>query len=654
MTNRPPSHLAAPDPGVRTNDPDATRAPAWYWWGLGIVLVASLLLSTWALSRNGLGNTYYTAAALSGAKSWKAAFLGSLDTRLFITIDKPAPWLWTNVVTVRLFGLSSWSLLLPYALAGTATVLLLANLVRRIWGPPAALLAAIVLATTPVFLAVDRSNLPEPMLILCLVASAWALVRGLESGRTPWLLAAMILVGFGFNAKLLQAWIILPALGLSWLAFAPVSLRIRIAQGFAAVAAVLVASFWWGLLVDYAPWGTKPYIGGSSDGSFLGLVVGYAGLGRVFGGESNLSGSFFDGGPGVLRMFNAENGGQIAWLLPLAAICLIAVAVQAGRERDRLRLGATTVWGLWLAVHLILFSSVKGIYHPYYTAALAPAIAALVGAGAAVLWQNRNAWEARAAGAAGVVGTGWLAVTLLDRVPSWHPWLGPTILVLSAVAAVIIVGLGASARLMPTAREPAARAAFVFSVVVVLLAPAFYATTTLTSPPSPLPHAGPNGVPMSPAVLQFKTANQTSVELLNYLRNHWEGERWVVASLGSSTGASLIIDLDGAPVMVMGGFTGLDDPVPTVAELEKYASTGQLRFILVPTRRGSAGMDAATPPTNGPTGVPRQTSHLIEAAALIIERYKWMADNCTPVDPASIGGPALDSRLYDCARRPTS
>jgi 4-amino-4-deoxy-L-arabinose transferase-like glycosyltransferase len=353
-------------------------------------------------------------------------------------------------------------------------------------------------------------------------------------------------------------------------------------------------------------------------------------------------------------MFNVENGGQIAWLLPLAAICFVALAVHSWHRRDRLQLGATTVLGLWLAVHALVFSFVEGIYHPYYTAALAPAIAALIGAGAAVLWQNRHSWQARGASAAGVIGSGWLALVLLDRDPSWNPWLGPTTLALSAAAALIITGLGPMARLLSTARRPAEAAAFVFSVVVVLLAPASYATATITSPPSQLPHAGPGPVPMSPAVLGFKTANQTSAELVDYLWDQREGERWVVASLGSSTGASLIIDLNGAPVMVMGGFTGLDDPVPTVAELDKYVSTGQLRFILVPTRRGSPEASKGAPPTNGPTGTPRQTSHLIEAVALIVERYKWMAYNCTPVDPAAIGGPALDSRLYDCARPPNT
>src|SRR5262252_1306449 len=249
-------------------------------------MLATALLYLIGLSRNGWANEFYAGAAQAGATSWKAFLFGSLDSSNFITVDKPAGFLWPMELSARIFGVNYWSLLVPQALAGVATIGVLYAAVRRWFGPAAALIAGAVMALTPVATLIFRYNNPDSLLVLVMVLAAYTTTRALESGRTRWLALTGALLGLGFLTKMLQAFLVLPVFGLAYLVAGPPRLGRRIGQLLAGGAALLAAAGWWVALVMLTPAANRPYIGGSTSNSILQLTFGYNGFGRLTGNEA--------------------------------------------------------------------------------------------------------------------------------------------------------------------------------------------------------------------------------------------------------------------------------------------------------------------------------------------------------------------------------
>ncbi len=374
-----------------------TEDPSWARPSLIALLLATGVLYLWGLGASDWANPFYSAAAQAGSESWKAFFFGSSDSASSITVDKTPLALWPMALSVRLFGLSSWSILVPQALEGISTVALLHHLVRRTTGSASAgLIAGAVMALTPVAVLMFRFNNPDALLTLLLVGAAAATLRGVEATRVRpgvvghpvrWLALAGALVGLAFLTKMLQAFLVLPALALVYLLCANTSWGKRIGHLLVAFGSMLLAGGWWIAIVELWPASSRPYIGGSQTNSILELTLGYNGLGRLSGNETGSVGGGGAGGgagggwgaTGVMRLFNSEIGGQIAWLLPAAFVLGIA-ALWFGRRQVNLRAGLV-LWGTWLLVTALTFSFMAGIFHPYYTVALAPAVAALVGIG---------------------------------------------------------------------------------------------------------------------------------------------------------------------------------------------------------------------------------------------------------------------------------
>src|SRR5437773_5084882 len=345
------------------------------------LLAATFVLYMWGLDRNGWANAYYAAAVQAGTKSWTAFFFGSLDASNFITVDKSPAFLWVMEVSARIFGFNYWSVLVPQALEGVATVAIVFVAVRRWFGPAAGIVAGAVVALTPVAALMFRFNNPDALLVLLLTAAMYATLRAAESGSTRWLLLAAALIGTGFLAKMLQAFVIVPVVILVYLLAGRPALAQRIKQLLIAGLTLVVASGWWVAVVELWPAASRPYIGGSQDNSLLNLIFGYNGFGRITGNES---GSVIGGGAGragawgptgLTRLFGSEMGTQISWLLP-AALLAIPLLLWARRRAPRTdgRRAAVLIWGTWLVVTGIVFSLAQGIIHPYYTVALAPAI----------------------------------------------------------------------------------------------------------------------------------------------------------------------------------------------------------------------------------------------------------------------------------------
>ena len=198
-----------------------SKTPPWIRPALIGLLALTAVLYLWDLGASGWANSFYSAAAQAGSQSWKAFFFGSSDAANSITVDKPPAALWIMALSVRIFGLSSWSMLVPQALEGVASVGLLYLAVRRTSGAQAGLLAGAVLALTPVAALMFRFNNPDSLLVLLLIAGAYFTVRATESGSLRWLSLVGVMVGFGFLTKMLQALLVVPAFALVYLIAAP-------------------------------------------------------------------------------------------------------------------------------------------------------------------------------------------------------------------------------------------------------------------------------------------------------------------------------------------------------------------------------------------------------------------------------------------------
>nr|WP_245649431.1 glycosyltransferase family 39 protein [Nocardia shimofusensis] len=462
------------------------------------VLLALLLVGTTAaylynLSANGWANTFYSAAVQAGSESWKAFFFGSSDAANSITVDKPPASLWPMALSARLFGLNSWSMLVPQVLLGVGSVALLWATVRKVFGPAAGLLAGLTLAVTPVAALMFRFNNPEALLIFLMVAAAWAMTRAVDDGRWRWLVLTGAFIGFGFLAKQLQVLLVVPALALTYLVAGPPRLGKRIAQLFAAGAAMVVAAGWWLLAVELWPASSRPWIGGSQNNSIVELTLGYNGLGRLNGhetgsvgpgGELPPGGNGMWGQTGITRMFDNAQGGQIAWLIPAALLLLVTGLVLRGRApRTDDKRAALILWGGWLIVTGLVFSFMQGIFHQYYTVALAPGIAALVGAGTVPAWRERDRPWVRLALAAAVALSTTIAWMLLSRSADFVPWLRWAILVTGLAAALGV--------LVPVPRKVLTGIA-VAAAFASLAGPVAYTVQTLAdSHQGSIPTAGP-------------------------------------------------------------------------------------------------------------------------------------------------------------------
>ncbi|MCW2895726.1 MAG: glycosyl transferase, partial [Actinomycetia bacterium] len=405
----------------------------------------------------------------------------------------------------RLFGFSSWSLLAPQAVEGVLSVLLLFAAVRRWFGPEAGLIAGAVLALTPAAALIFRFNNPDALLVLLMTAAAYCVQRAIERDRTRWLVLAGALLGFAFLTKMMQAFLVLPGFGLAYLWAGPARLRRRLWQLLAGLGGVIAGGGWWIAIAELTPAADRPYFGGSTNNNILELTLGYNGLGRLDGSETGsiggggATGTRFGGATGIFRLFQSEFGGQVSWLIPAALLSLAALLWVSRRAARTSRTRAfALLWGGWLLVTGLVFSYMQGIIHPYYMVALAPAIGALVGAGAIALLRSDTPVVGRAVAAAGILGTGVWAYVLLDRSPTWLPWLRWTVLLagLLGAAAVFAVPalLGGAARRGGSARPAAmlAYAPLALALVAGLGGPLAYSLDTAnTTHTGSLPSAGP-------------------------------------------------------------------------------------------------------------------------------------------------------------------
>ena len=533
---------------------------------------------------------FYGAAARSMSESWHDFIFGAFDPAGTVTVDKLPGELWLQALSLRVFGFHIWALVLPQVVEGVLTILVLYRAVRRLAGPAAGLIAAAVLAVTPITVLLNRGNVSDSLLILLLVLAADATSAALLTGSLPQLLLAGLWVGLAFQAKMIQAWLALPALAAAYLLAAPAAkLRTRCAHIALAGLVTAVVSLSWMTAVSLVPSQDRPYVDGSPDDSVYTQVFDYNGLGRLTGNWASVAGP-----PSPLvvaakqsgRLLTAQTMGIKAswhrllagpfaadsgWLLPAAVAGALGVLISRRRQgrRDPLR-AAVVLWGGWWLV-LAVFFSVGTYLNSYYAAALIPAVAALCGTGIAGC--GPRPWPARvrlivAATVLGCVGYG---AYLMSGTAS-----GPVELTLVA----LVVAAGAAVQLLlPASGQAGYLAALAFAGAAVLLLPAAASVSCV------IRGLGPFDTPFesSKTVRNNQVLAAAAPTLTRVVRRLELHTPRADALFGTDTSGLAENDIlySGREVLPIGGFLG-NVPAPTLATLQADIRRGYVRGFVLP------------------------------------------------------------------------
>jgi 4-amino-4-deoxy-L-arabinose transferase-like glycosyltransferase len=456
--------------------------PAWARPALLAIAVIAAVAYGWGMAGASV-EPFYGAAARSMAESWHDFIFGAFDPAGTVTVDKLPGALWLQALSLRVFGFHIWALVLPQVAEGVLTILVLYRAVRRLAGPAAGLTAAAVLAVTPVIVLLGRGNVSDSLLILLLVLAADATSAALLTGSLGQLLLAGLWVGLAFQAKMIQAWLALPALAAAYLLAAPAAkFRTRCAHVALAGLVTAVVSLSWMTAVSLVPSQDRPYVDGSANDSVYAQVFDYNGLGRLTGNWATIAGP-----PSPLivtavesgQLLNAETFGikpswhrllagpfaaDGGWLLPAAIVGLLGVLISRRRQgrRDPLR-AAVVLWGGWWLILAVFFSA--GTYlNAYYVAGLSPAVAALCGAGLAAGGPRPWSPRVRLIVAATALGCAGYGAYLMAQTAS-----GPVEL---TVLAPIVAAAAAARLLLPASGRGGHLTAVALAGAAVFLLPA--------------------------------------------------------------------------------------------------------------------------------------------------------------------------------------
>ncbi|WP_042389168.1 ArnT family glycosyltransferase [Streptacidiphilus melanogenes] len=612
----------------------AERTPGWVVAGLVLVCLLAAYLYGWGISGTSL-HPYYTAAVRSMASSWHAFLYGGLDPSASITVDKLPGSLWLQALSVRIFGLHVWAVALPQAAEGVATVLVLYRVVSKWAGAVSGLLAALLLAVTPIATALDRRNIADTLLTLLLVLAAGSIMNAVRTGGLRPLIAAAVWIGLAFQAKMLQAWMVLPVFALVALYAAQGDLRRRVRNTVVAGLVALLTSCAWMLWVLVTPAGSRPYLDGTTGNSPFALVFGYNGLSRFgsggvgntagFGSVAGTAASRPVGGSGWTVLVNHTAAPQISWFLPIALLGLgIGLVWRRGEPRTDQQRAGYLLWGGWLAINTLVFGASSGI-HDYYLVVLAPAIAALAAAGLTTAWAayREGGDRSRALLAALLVSVLWAAV-VSSKYKSFNVWLVPVVGLLALAAAAGLARGGKAARPRIDAVTAAAAATGLLAVVLAPLVWCFSVLDPLYAGSATSPLAGPVGIGYTQLLhhqagspVGFGAPSGRYGKLLTYLEQNRGTTHYLVATQ-SAEPAEPLLRATSDPVLVTGGFTG-NTPFPSAQDMTSLVQQGQLRYVITTSIRPKT--DAS----------------------------RWVTAHCTLVSPMAYGEATNGTTsLYDC------
>lgn len=567
--------------------------PSWQRPALFGLVAFTTLLYTWGLDRNGWANSYYSAAAMAGSQDWTAFFFGSSDPGNAITVDKPPLGLWIMSLSVRLFGLNSWSILLPQAAMGVLSVYLLYRMVQKRTDAATGLLAGLFLAVLPVATVIFRYNNPDALLTLLMIGAAYATLESIDSGKLWWLLAAGALTGAGFLAKQLQILLVLPAMALSYFIFTRGSVPRKLIHLLAALSAACISGGWWFVVVQLTAPANRPFIGGTRNNNVLELTLGYNGLDRLTGEDASTAMSPTGTGlvekmdAGYQRFLQPQFTGQMGWFLPLAmaGLCLgiWCIVRRRGSPANRALMLMASAW-LVCAATVLAFMS--GIMHPYYAVTLAPPLCCL--AAIALIHLLRKLKSGRVRLVAGFTMLASMLVAEVAAIRSTVDFPG-----LPAVM-LVVWGISVAALLLPEVNPSATRVTSTVLFGALLLGPILWSINTVLSP-----HVGA-GVTAGPSVLNIRTDHPSRQQLppntlpsftalmfgdipatgtLTKLRQVPDSATWVSAIVSSESAANYQLET-GRAILAIGGFSGTDQ-FPTLEQFQELVGDGKVGSMVI-------------------------------------------------------------------------
>ena len=594
-------------------------------WTLPVLLALTGALYLFGALHNGMANSYYAAAVQAASQDWTAWLFGSLDAANYVSVDKPPLATMVMGLSARLFGFSSFSMLLPSVLAGVGSVWLVYAAVKRQFGFTSAAIAGMVLAMTPVAALMFGFNNPDAILTLMLTASGYAFLRSLE-GKRPllWLGLAGLFTGLAFNTKMLQGLMVLPAIVLVYLVFAKPPIITRFLHMMFAGVITTMSTLWWSVLVWLTPSGSRPWVGSTNDNNIWSLIFGYNGFGRLLGGRGGMGGSpggghgpggtGFGGQTGIFRIFNNDFGPNIAWLLALA-LAGGGLMLWILRKTPRTNRGRAAVifWMPWLLIHIVIFNMTSGVIHPYYVVVMAPAVAALVGISLPFLWGAYT-----------------------RRKP--YAWLLPVLVGVTAVTTVIILGytgtmtwlmwivglLGLMGMIgllinLYTPRWWLQNSAIVAALAACTLAPTVYTLATVNvAHTGSIPTAGPSSTAMQGS---NNETSQADSQLVQYLLRHQHGATWLVAVASANESAAIQLT-SGQPVMAVGGFNGSDTPL-TLEQFKQLVRDGKVNYYAISSHGRGGGPGGGN---NEITAWVKQTGTVINYGGSDVTLYELSAE----------------------------
>ena len=618
-----PSAVTEASPQTQTQAQAQTRALA----AAGLVAIVALgaFLRFYQLGAHSIGNTYYAATVQSMLTSWHNFFYASFEPGGSVSVDKPPLGFWLQALSAYFLGVNGFSLALPQALAGVLSIPLLYSMVKRQFGAGAGLIAALALAVMPVTIATERNNTIDGTLVFVLLLAAWAVLRSVRLGKFRYLLLGAFLVGLGFNIKMLQAFMVVPALVALYLFGAPHRWWKRLVHLAAATALLLVVSLSWAVAVDLTPAANRPFVGSSTNNTEVELIIGHNGLSRLGLSDAALtggSGPTINGGPpvprgqppvngqpgdgprfpppnggpipqgpngsggapggsqevgkaGPLRLFTAPLAEEASWLLPLALMGLVLLALTLGWRRPLTGQHlALVLWAGWLLPMMLYFSFTAGLWHAYYLIMLGPGLAALVGATAWALWQliHKRRW------------TGWLVVAVMSGLTLVFEivtlWQYPAMA--SPVTAISVVAWLVGIVLLAWHGQPAwtTRASVALVCASLLVAPlTFSGVTTFNANANvALPNAGSSAGRGPAGGAADGELSPMQKIILDYLLANTPADGYLAAALDSHAAAPYILATQ-RPVLTMGGFNGGDNVI-SADGLAQLVAEGKLRFVL--------------------------------------------------------------------------
>ncbi len=564
------------------------------WWARPALLMMAVVagvLYGWRATGN--LEIYYAAGVRSMSMSWHDFFFAALDPRGTVSLDKLPGAFWVQALSCRLFGFSAAAIVAPQVAEGVITVLVLFRAVRRLAGPLAAVTAAAVLTLSPATVALNRGNISDTLMVLLLVLAADAAVAAVLTGRARSAVLAGIWVGLAFQAKMLEAWLVLPALGAVYLLCGARPVRRRIAHLAGMASAAVAVSLSWMTLVSLLPASGRPYVDGSPDDSLFYQVFVYNGFGRLHQVSPNqlLNQAIgihivLSGPASWSRFLSGSYGRDTGWLIPAAAAILVIGLIARSRapRQDPVRAGLV-LWGAWLIIFLVALS-VDSSINSYYAAVLSPAVAGLIGTGVAMAaaadappagLPNRRRPAPVAAAVAGVVlltvgYTAWLLPAHGTGLPGW---LLP--LTISAGVTAAAVPLLRSA-IRHRAGSGAPLAGLAAALLVMLLVPGAASVSMAAD------RLGPFDTPFEPQAVDrgtraFLDTIEPASALLPTLRDARFGAPDLMAAQTSALAAPFIY-VSGLEVLPIGGFTGTT-PAPTLAQLESMIRDQQFHLVLL-------------------------------------------------------------------------